>query len=95
MDPEANLAGQQRLLDRCVPLRRDGKFLVRTPLNKYDKDRLRELMTALDEWIGNGGFLPNRMADDPTFRDWHNRRARKALTSRAAASPKQLFGGQH
>jgi hypothetical protein len=43
MDPNANLAEQERIL-------------TSSPI---DRARLRELRDALREWLGNGGFAPD------------------------------------
>lgn len=48
MDPNANLAEQRRIIARI----NEGAPFVE------DERRLAELAEALDEWLSNGGFLP-------------------------------------
>lgn len=52
MDPDANLAEQRRLAARLVEAEPDS------PGFAADACRLAELVLALDEWVGGGGFLP-------------------------------------
>ena len=49
MDPNANLIEQRTLAARLA----SGNAV-----NEDDAMRLGELVLALDEWIGRGGFLP-------------------------------------
>lgn len=51
MDPTANLAEQRRIVERIV----NGD-------SSADWSRLAELVEALDNWISNGGFLPQQWA---------------------------------
>jgi hypothetical protein len=51
MDPNANLAEQQALMERSSVL---GKSEV-----AKNKPRLAELRTALSDWLAAGGFEPN------------------------------------
>lgn len=60
MDPDANLKETRRLTERLLAAFDRGE----TP-DKYDADRLCELVTALDQWIMKGGLLP---------RDWQCKR---------------------
>ena len=53
MDPNANLAGQRRLV---ASLRE--QVYSDMPPSHQDIRRLLELVEALDEWITKGGFLP-------------------------------------
>ena len=46
MDPDMTLAEIRSLTARI------------DHLDEHDHDRLAELITSLDEWISNGGFLP-------------------------------------
>jgi hypothetical protein len=55
MDPNANLEEQLRLAARIVE---DGDSGVGA--SSLHADRLAELVLALNEWITNGGFLPER-----------------------------------
>lgn len=50
MDPNANLAEQRRLLRR---------FRQRNRLTAGEANRLAELVDALDEWLSQGGFMPD------------------------------------
>jgi hypothetical protein len=52
MDPNANLAEQQRLAERIT------RAADRGAVNLHDAIRLAELVMALDSWIRCGGFLP-------------------------------------
>lgn len=53
MDPNANLREQLEIANRIV----DGDDL---DVEEWDalRDRLAELVLALNDWITNGGFLP-------------------------------------
>ena len=51
MDPTANLKEQRDLL---------RKFRARNRLTAGEAARLAELVDSLDEWISNGGFLPEQ-----------------------------------
>jgi hypothetical protein len=53
MDPNANLQEQLRLAERIVE---DGESGMGA--STLHADRLAELVLALNEWISNGGFLP-------------------------------------
>ncbi len=53
MDPDANLEEQRRLAQRIIADEESGMGSA-----TLDADRLAELVIALDEWITNGGFLP-------------------------------------
>jgi hypothetical protein len=53
MDPNANLEEQRRLAARIIE---DGESGM--GVSTIHGDRLAELVLALDEWIKNGGFLP-------------------------------------
>jgi len=49
MDPNANLTEQRQI----------AKAILADPdAHTYGAVRLAELVEALDEWIGRGGFLP-------------------------------------
>lgn len=50
MDPNANLAEQRRIIAQILDSD-DGP--------SADWSRLAELQRALDEWLQNGGFLPD------------------------------------
>jgi len=50
MDPNANLAEQREL--QVLIARSNSQ-------EPYALERLADLAKALDEWISNGGFLPN------------------------------------
>jgi hypothetical protein len=54
MDPNANLAEQRRIAERLI-MNQIGREQERL----HDAARLAELVEALDEWITNGGFLPD------------------------------------
>lgn len=55
MDPNANLAEQRQLL---------RKYRTRNRLTAGEAARLAELTDALDEWLSNGGFLPDAWRRD-------------------------------
>jgi hypothetical protein len=58
MDPTANLEEQRRLaswLSENIGSGRDTTVKA---------ERLAALVTALDEWISNGGFLPRQWDQD-------------------------------
>jgi hypothetical protein len=65
MDPTANLKEQREVAaeilaiwDRCTP---SGKFTTQQLHElQYAAHRLAELVQALDEWVGRGGFLPEQ-----------------------------------
>jgi len=56
MDPNANLAEQLEIACRLL----GTDCLDKSDLP--DAVRLAELVLALDEWIGQGGFLPSHWA---------------------------------
>lgn len=69
MDPNANLKEQAELLQQRRP---DGS------LHSYDRYRLYDLRTALQEWIGKGGFEPTWSAYPDAaaaFRVWQDGRS--------------------
>jgi hypothetical protein len=53
MDPDANLREQRELTARII-----RALDFSEPLRAVDVNRLAELVTALDEWLTRGGFLP-------------------------------------
>lgn len=54
MDPDANLAEQLQLAKKIADSEETG-------FDHHDEAwRLAELVLALDEWIKQGGFLPQR-----------------------------------
>lgn len=58
MDPNANLAEQERLLDSQ---------------ERHDRRRLSELRHALEDWLAGGGFAPdwNKYPDaSKAFKKW-------------------------
>lgn len=55
MDPDANLQEQRQLAERIIADEESGMGAA-----TRDADRLAELVLALDAWIENGGFLPER-----------------------------------
>ncbi len=55
MDPNTNLK-EQLDLARLIVYTHDKGYKV----PHETSDRLAELVIALDEWISNGGFLPER-----------------------------------
>lgn len=54
MDPDANLEEQLELANRLVDL------VDEVHTSTVDVVRLAELVLAMDEWIGRGGFVPKR-----------------------------------
>ena len=62
MDPNANLAEQQTILDN----------------DTIDRARLRELREALADWLANGGFEPNWTAYSASsaYHLWYRRATR-------------------
>lgn len=65
MDPNANLAEQQRILDRG--LTRGATYYY------VDQSRLAELRRALCDWLRRGGFAPDWAAHPrgaESFKDW-------------------------
>lgn len=53
MDPNANLESQRRLVHKLLNPSCDGDTL-----DEDDVLYLAELVESLDEWLCNGGFLP-------------------------------------
>lgn len=58
MDPEANLREQRTLAQLIVTTEACNGFARPQPQWLADANRLAELVLALDEWILNGGSLP-------------------------------------
>jgi hypothetical protein len=56
MDPDANLNTQRTLAARIIKRCEEGD--AHNPAVTVDAEQLAELVQALDEWIGKGGFLP-------------------------------------
>lgn len=54
MDPNANLEQQRELVAELIQ-----KLDREEAIDDADVDRLCELVRALDQWIGRGGFLPD------------------------------------
>jgi hypothetical protein len=54
MDPNANLREQREIIERVFDPADDDK-----DLDLDDLERLAELAKAMDEWLRNGGFLPD------------------------------------
>ncbi len=67
MDPNANLAEQQEILDRRREydraVRKGTALPIDLELMRYyrvgDKNRLQELRDALAQWLARGGFAPD------------------------------------
>jgi len=70
MDPNANLAEQDRILR------------ARLPGERTDAGRLAELRAALAGWLHRGGFQPDWSACPTAARHW--RHVRASLDRRAA-----------
>jgi hypothetical protein len=75
MDPNANLAEQRRIRVRVFA----GKG------TDADLDRLTELTQALDEWISNGGFLPDAWAAAFSTRTTYAQRTGRNMRNGAVA----------
>jgi hypothetical protein len=64
MDPDANLEAQLRLAKQVLAYWKAGPDRAGTgggpKLSVEDAYRLAALVLALDEWICNGGFVPDR-----------------------------------
>lgn len=54
MDPDTNLAQTRELVAQLL-----AQLDKEEEIDTADVDRLCELVQALDQWIGRGGFLPN------------------------------------
>lgn len=65
MDPDANLA---ELLKLAAKLQDFEMPPYSGGTDEHDVHRLCELVTALDEWITKGGFLPARWRNDAAGR---------------------------
>ena len=61
MDSNANLAEQRRIAYRLAnsDAMADDMTPARLAVFQQDVERLAELVQALDEWISNGGALPD------------------------------------
>ena len=64
MDPDMNLAEQRSIIAdlRIIEESEDGVFKLRGPEYVAKATRLVELVTAMDEWLANGGFVPKAWA---------------------------------
>jgi len=73
MDPNANLAEQQRILR------------ARQPGSRTDAGRLQELRAALAQWLHAGGFEPTWDAYPTAARYWRAfRESRRRMAGRTA-----------
>jgi glycine/D-amino acid oxidase-like deaminating enzyme len=68
MDPDANLARQRELVKQI-----DAAFSTENYVEVADAaSQLVELISALDEWMSKGGYLPAAWADSyPLFGRMH------------------------
>jgi hypothetical protein len=82
MDPEANLAEQERLV------------LYGAARTRAESDRLRELRTELNNWLARGGFEP-RWSQHPAaayaFKRRYTRNDSNTVTKEEAAAARRQF----
>ena len=62
MDPNANREEQLRIIRNLIWQHENG-----IPVDRDDILRLAELIIDLDNWIANGGFLPQAWSRAPNF----------------------------
>lgn len=62
MDPDANLQEQLNIARRIIKLQDGDEADSPGTIEEinHKSGRLAELVLALDSWIRNGGYLPNR-----------------------------------
>lgn len=60
MDPNENLSRQRGIVSDITELRELGEAHVPYGQVAVLAYELAELVSALDEWLAKGGFLPNR-----------------------------------